>query len=55
MLFTKGEILYQLTEDKSYEKTTGLQVQNKLLIIVAKLISESYNKLDEVEKTEFLD
>jgi hypothetical protein len=29
-----------------------LQVQNKLLIIVAKLISESYNKLDEVEKTE---
>ena len=41
--FTKGEILYELTEDKSYEKTTGLQVQNKLLIIVAKLISESYN------------
>ena len=28
--FTKGEIFYELTEDKSYEKTTGLQVQNKL-------------------------
>jgi hypothetical protein len=40
--FTKGEILYELTEDKSYEKATGLQVQNNLLIIVAKLISESY-------------
>jgi hypothetical protein len=49
---TKGKILYELTEDKSYDKTTGLQVQNKLLIIVAKLISESDNKLDEVEKTE---
>ncbi len=51
--FTKGEILYELTEDKSYEKTTGLQVQNKLLIIVAKLISESYNKLDEVERLNY--
>jgi phage/plasmid-associated DNA primase len=49
---TRGEILYELTEFNSYEKTTGLQIQNKLLIIVAKLISESYNKLTDVEKTE---
>jgi hypothetical protein len=38
----KGEILSELTEFNSYEKTTGQQIQNKLpIIIFAKLISKS--------------
>ena len=45
--------LAESTEDHTRkQQATGLQVQNKLLIIVVK-ISESHNKLDEVEETEF--
>jgi hypothetical protein len=47
-----GDDLYTLNEFKSYEKTVGMQVQNKLLIIiVSELISESYKRLTDVGET----
>jgi hypothetical protein len=50
--FMNNDKLYTLTPNISYEVTTGTKVENKLLNTVTKLLQQSYDKLDDLGKTE---
>ena len=51
--FISNKKLYTLTPTISYDVTVGTtEIENKLLNTVTKLLQQSYNKLEDLEKTE---
>ena len=50
--FINNNKLYTLTPYISYDVTLGAKIENKLLNSVTKLMQQSYDKLEDLEKTE---